>query len=519
MQLGGPILPPVPPAPPAATGGAAVVANNIALATSKASAYPNGVTRNDYSPNLGAPPQFYNASATPCTLNAGAGDGGSQVASSDGGCFNAVFPTYGADLREWGVQFDNGTADNSATLLNAVAYGAATGPLAVPGTNRWAGYSTAITVTLGNATQKFTMRGTAFDQSMIGFTGVGGDALAITYFNSTTAKNSVNLTDFSFCTTRANASNGIHLAQGATVGTGALPVGDVRVTFRGCDGWNLADYFAIALHLTGVFGINFNETQFQGANNAAGVGVAIDGGSASSLPALYNFSHITASNYGSVIQAGANVQGVTITGGSNFTNVGAAMTMNSAAGVDEIIVADSQIECVAICLNLEGADIFVHDTYFIFNASNAIGIYIPSGNRYSLHHNHYFNGASFTGLIADRVDQVTPTGAGQITNNIYSFVAVTHQYGAPGSQNFVDNVSGNVYENGTGGPALGTSVTVLLDTPVPFANVPACSAALLGREQQFTNSTVNTFGATIAGGGAFGVKGRCNGTNWTVEAI
>lgn len=49
---------------------------------------------------------------------------------------------------------------------------------------------------------------------------------------------------------------------------------------------------------------------------------------------------------------------------------------------------------------------------------------------------------------------------------------------------------------------------------VTFANAPASPAE--GRIQAFTNSTTNTWGATIAGGGANHVLGYYNGTNWTV---
>lgn len=50
-----------------------------------------------------------------------------------------------------------------------------------------------------------------------------------------------------------------------------------------------------------------------------------------------------------------------------------------------------------------------------------------------------------------------------------------------------------------------------------FANLTA--TPYLGQEELITNSTVNTWGSTIAGGGAFTVWGKWNGTNWTVVAL
>lgn len=67
--------------------------------------------------NDGTPPQAYIAGTTACSLNAGAGDGGSQVPSADGKCWLAVFDAPGADAREWGADI-TGTTD-STTALNA----------------------------------------------------------------------------------------------------------------------------------------------------------------------------------------------------------------------------------------------------------------------------------------------------------------------------------------------------------------------------------------------------------------
>lgn len=50
---------------------------------------------------------------------------------------------------------------------------------------------------------------------------------------------------------------------------------------------------------------------------------------------------------------------------------------------------------------------------------------------------------------------------------------------------------------------------------VPFGTVLGASPGALAN---FNNSTVNTIGATIAGGGSFNVLGRFNGTIWKVAA-
>ena len=76
---------------------------------------------------------LYQASSSACPLNGGLGDDGYQVAAADGGCWILDWPAGGADLRVWGIKFDNST-DNSTTLSKAIAAHNVTGGiLRVPG--------------------------------------------------------------------------------------------------------------------------------------------------------------------------------------------------------------------------------------------------------------------------------------------------------------------------------------------------------------------------------------------------
>ncbi len=54
--------------------------------------------------------------------------------------------------------------------------------------------------------------------------------------------------------------------------------------------------------------------------------------------------------------------------------------------------------------------------------------------------------------------------------------------------------------------------------PGAFALLPACSSAGEGTHAEVMDSTTNSLGATITGGGTYKVAARCDGTNWTVEA-
>lgn len=72
------------------------------------------------------------------------------------------------------------------------------------------------------------------------------------------------------------------------------------------------------------------------------------------------------------------------------------------------------------------------------------------------------------------------------------------------------SAGGQISTSGGGGAILTKGVT--------YANRLTGSNLKVGTVQQFTDSTVNTWGATIAGSGANLVFGFWNGTNWTVFA-
>lgn len=73
-----------------------------------------------------APPQWFVPSAISCAIVGG--DVGSEVATADGGCFNASFSAGGADAREWGVKAD-GASDSTNALQAGLNYVASHGML------------------------------------------------------------------------------------------------------------------------------------------------------------------------------------------------------------------------------------------------------------------------------------------------------------------------------------------------------------------------------------------------------
>jgi len=73
--------------------------NNTQL--SALSSIISAVIRLGYANAGDAPPLLYTSSNSACSLNSGAGDGGSQVPTSDGKCWLATFSTSGIDIRQF----------------------------------------------------------------------------------------------------------------------------------------------------------------------------------------------------------------------------------------------------------------------------------------------------------------------------------------------------------------------------------------------------------------------------------
>lgn len=56
-----------------------------------------------------------------------------------------------------------------------------------------------------------------------------------------------------------------------------------------------------------------------------------------------------------------------------------------------------------------------------------------------------------------------------------------------------------------------------LITPTTFSSLPTCGSSNEGLTRSVTDSTTNTFYATVTGGGTNHIKAYCNGTNWVVD--
>ncbi len=75
----------------------------------------------------------------------------------------------------------------------------------------------------------------------------------------------------------------------------------------------------------------------------------------------------------------------------------------------------------------------------------------------------------------------------------------------------------NSLEVSSGGSP-GTSFGSIRQVPTTFADLPACGTTVEGTTATVTDSYVNAWGTTVAGGGTNHVLAYCDGTQWTVAA-
>lgn len=181
--------------------------------------YPNGIWRVDYAAGVGAPPLYYKPLTGTCTANSLVNDGGSCVntTSGDGNSWQAVFPTTGGDIREWGCKGDNST-DNSTCLQAAVNWGVAGGALVSVPPGKFS-ISTAVD---GHDVDQLTIRGAGCEAPAWGLANIAPAKGSTIFGNTGTGKpiidfvgaNNIAISDLCFSAVGKSAPSTIGLIFG-----------------------------------------------------------------------------------------------------------------------------------------------------------------------------------------------------------------------------------------------------------------------------------------------------------------
>ena len=162
-----------------------VVTSNAQLSVLPSTSSPS-IWRVGFTSTGDSPPSRFISSGSACSLNAGAGDGGSQVPSSDGKCWLAVFGAAGADFRQWGAQPNTNvdTAFDAATAWACASHI----PLLIPYQGQIGPYLLNASHSIGNgsATQNSTCNAIPIDVTQP-LTAAAAGLDAIFKFNGTGA--------------------------------------------------------------------------------------------------------------------------------------------------------------------------------------------------------------------------------------------------------------------------------------------------------------------------------------------
>lgn len=261
--------------------------NNSFLRAAPSTAYP-AIMRAGYAAAGDAPPLLFLTSGSACSLNAGTGDGGSQVPSSDGKCWIANFPNGPRDAREWGAIGNNST-DNTAAVQACWASFATTGPGAscrLPNGSGGGKYRFASQLTFTYPAQAFALglSGDGNDATTLYWPAGGGIALTLLHPNNT-----VQIGDLSLTTGAVNTGTAISITQGAPESSYSLS--DIsRVVIRGDT--IASTYWASAINTVGLSNLHIGGAQITcnvtGSTN--GVGIKFSGNPAGAGGLFYAFS-------------------------------------------------------------------------------------------------------------------------------------------------------------------------------------------------------------------------------------
>jgi hypothetical protein len=115
-----------------------------------------------------------------------------------------------------------------------------------------------------------------------------------------------------------------------------------------------------------------------------------------------------------------------------------------------------------------------------------------------------------TPVVGDGANHVT---TGSVTGSGSFVLSTDPTISNPTITSFVN--SNHNHSNAANGGAIANTAFA---GPVTFATLPACSSSTEGSRGAVSDSTTNTWGAMVTGGGINHILAYCDGTNWTVAA-
>ncbi|HKD66089.1 MAG TPA: hypothetical protein VKB84_04560 [Candidatus Binataceae bacterium] len=458
--------------PPAAL----IVPTNGALRTQSTAGFVNGQTVVDRAgftnPGDGGGARYvYSSSA--CSLASGAGDNGSQVQASGGGCWlldNKGCPS----IKVYGGQGNN-AADNSASF--AAALNAYPNPCVYFPAGKYKLLS-AVSYTFPGNPQALTIRGDGIDQTELTWPNAVSTALTINLIGQS---NAVHVRDLTISSGQAGADTGLKVIQtitspGPIIASGSGVQSDfTNLVLRGDDGYfeqayhHITHFWNYGILLNGVSFVLFYNVYVEGlfhipsgggafADATSGNGVLVQGASATVIPVVFNFTNCNFQGLANGILIGAYTQGVSVSQSnftSNFSGIGLPAGA-SATGLDQLAITTSQFANL-YDVNLEStfADVLISNNLFLGatpptgSTKTSIFYNVPSNNLIIQGNSFRGTGSSVNSTAialngSGSADSGTTTVAGNsFTNfkNAVTFGAGTQNATLSGDNRFLGNAT------------------------------------------------------------------------------
>lgn len=339
-------------------------------------------------------------------------------------------------------------------------------------------------ITFGNGSYRLTGQVTCNmtgSNKHIGFQGQGRDLSTLVWTNPSggivvnyaTQFDSVDVSDITFATNAAGGGTALTLTVQSGPPTIKGPISQIQnSTFRGADGYSVADFWTTAVRVNGVSNINFIGNNFTSLG-AAGNGTGVDlQGTAALNGAVYNFiaNQFVCQAVG--INYGTYIQGVVVSGGNNFTCGGTGILVPSGGtALDQLTVTGNQFEMTYGIRDQTGVNATViGQNIFITDKANSFGLSLEANSSRSIVGNECQAGSATSTCMQ------LLAGAGIIDSNNFVFQnkgivlgASTSSVYVSGSNEFLstttsitDNSGGN---NNINGDFAWTPTLIGLSTP------------------------------------------------------
>jgi hypothetical protein len=384
------------------------VAHNAALSAAATTAYPEGVYRNDFAANFGAPPLFFRGSNAACPIPGG--NGGSQVPSADGKCWIAVHPAGDMDIRQFGAD-PSGSADSAPAIQLAanVATSSKNCVYIPPGTYK---LNSRITVDMP-ATGGFCFKGDGGHQrATLNWPNANG-GLKITAYSQ---PGSVYIADLSFTTSQAGGGTGIEIVNAGAFG-GSMGNHNIlkNLWFAGDDRIALYEanlhYWTDAIITTGISVVDISDTDISGAGFNLGRGIKFEGIPSTTVYGIVlNMVNMGFFDLDIGFTYGRHVQGVTIVN-ANFTGGNIAVynvdVFPETTAGDLLSISNSQFNTADHGIKLLGEIVHVLISNCLFYpAVNKAGIYLAFAQIIDISNNTFISATyppiNSVGIIADK---------------------------------------------------------------------------------------------------------------------